>query len=104
MLYSLDLRSSGIIPIVSNRYLEVTFRNGRPVAAYLYLPRNSGDVSVRTEKCGEGLLIDFAADERPIGIEITAPTRISLDAMNRVLATLHQDPATQQELAPVAAA
>jgi hypothetical protein len=24
-------------------YLEVTFRNGRPLAAYLYLPRSPGD-------------------------------------------------------------
>jgi uncharacterized protein YuzE len=89
---------------MSKRYLEVTFRNGKPLAAYLYLPRNPGDVSIRTEKRDEGLLIDFTADGRPIGIEITAPTRLSLDAMNRVLATLHQDPATPQELAPVAAA
>jgi hypothetical protein len=89
---------------MSNRYLEVTFRNGKPLAAYLYLPRNSGDVSVRTEKRGEGLLIDFAADGRPIGIEITAPTRVSLDALNSVLAAVHQDPATPEELAPLAAA
>ncbi len=87
-----------------NRYLEVTFRNGKPLAAYLYLPRNSGDVSVRTEKRDEGLLIDFAADGRPIGIEITAPTRVSLAALNSVLVAVHQDPATPEELAPLAAA
>ncbi len=89
---------------MSNRYLEVTFRNGKPLAAYLYLPRNSGDVSVRTEKRDEGLLIDFAADGCPIGIEITAPTRVSLDALNSVLTAVHQDPATPEELAPLAAA
>lgn len=104
MLYSLALRSSGMILIVSNRYLEITFHNGKPLAAYLYLPRNPGDVSIRTEKRKEGLLIDFAADGRPIGIEITAPTRMSLDVMNRVLAALHQDPATPEELPPPAAA
>jgi hypothetical protein len=49
---------------MNHRYLEVTFRNGKVLAAYLYLPRNPGDVSVRTVRYGEGLLIDFAADGR----------------------------------------
>ena len=86
------------------RYLEVTFRNGKPLAAYLYLPRNPGDTSVRTVRHGEGLLIDFAADGRAIGIEITAPTKVSLDALNRALAAVHQDPATPDDLRPLAAA
>jgi uncharacterized protein YuzE len=87
-----------------NRYLEITFRNGKPLAAYLYLPRRAGDTSARTARCEEGLLIDFAADGRAIGIEITAPTKVSLAAMNRVLAEAHQEPLTAEELGPLAAA
>lgn len=87
-----------------HRYLEVTFRNGKPLAAYLYLPRNPGDASVRTVSQGEGLLIDFAADGRAIGIEITAPSRVSLETLNRALATVNQAPATADELSPLAAA
>ncbi|HEY3246380.1 MAG TPA: DUF2283 domain-containing protein [Phycisphaerae bacterium] len=83
-------------------YLEVTFRKGKPLAAYLYLPRREGDVSVRTERAETGLLIDYAADGRPIGIEITAPSRVSLESLNRVLAAARQAPATPIDLAPLA--
>ena len=44
---------------MKQRYLEVTFRNGKAIAAYLYLPRKAGDVSERTEKREGGLLIDM---------------------------------------------
>jgi hypothetical protein len=56
-----------------DRYLEVTYRKGRPFAAYLYLPRPEGAKSARTEAVGEGLVIDLAGDGSPIGLEITAP-------------------------------
>ena len=90
--------------MMKHRYLEVTFRNGKPVAAYLYLPRNAADRSVRTERHEQGLLIDFTADGRAIGIEITAPTKLSVAALNRALAAVNQEPATAEELGPVAAA
>ena len=89
---------------MNHRYLEVTFRNGRPVAAYLYLPRNADDRSARTERREGGLLIDFTADGRAIGIEISAPESLSLAALNLALADLNEEPATVQELAPLAAA
>ncbi len=89
---------------MKNRYLEVTFRNGKPLAAYLYLPRRPGDQYVRTERQDQGLLIDFSSDGRPIGIEITAPQQLTLDVFNRVLAAIDQTPATGDELAPLAAA
>ncbi len=89
---------------MKQRYLEVTFRNGKPLAAYLYLGRNAGDASVRTVRDGEGLLIDFAADGRAIGIEIAAPSRVSLDTLNHALAAVNQEPATADELGPLAAA
>ena len=89
---------------MKDRYLEVTFRNGKLIAAYLYLPRRPGDVSVRTERQPDGLLIDFAADNRAIGIEIASPSRVSLDAINMALDYVHQEPATPEELAPLAAA
>ena len=89
---------------MKHRYLEVTFRNGKPVAAYFYLPRNPGDTSTRTERRDGGLLIDYSIDGRPIGIEITAPAHLSLDALNQVLTSLHFQPAARQEVAPLAAA
>jgi uncharacterized protein YuzE len=85
------------------RYLEVTFRNGKPLAGYLYLPRRSDDRSARTLPADAGLLIDFAADGRAIGIEITNPALVTLDAINRALAIAHADPATRDEIKPLAA-
>ena len=89
---------------MKHRYLEVTYRNGKPIAAYFYLARESEDASARTERREEGLLVDFAADGRAIGIEITSPGSLSLAALNRALAALNQEPATPDELAPLAAA
>ncbi len=54
-------------------YLEVTFRHGRVVAAYYYLPRPPGQKSYRTEEIQPGILVDYSRGGRPIGIEITAP-------------------------------
>jgi uncharacterized protein YuzE len=87
-----------------HRYLEVTFRDGRPVAGYLYLARKPGDTSARTERRDAGLLLDFAADGRPIGIEITAPSKLSLATLNQVLAEINEEPVDQAELSPLIAA
>ena len=89
---------------MKHSYLEVTFRKGRPLAAYYYLPRRDGDRSVRTERVGGGLVIDFAPDGRPIGIEITAPSRLVLGELNQALSDLGQNPVAREDLAPLAAA
>ena len=85
-------------------YLEVTFRYGRPIAAYYYLPRRPGDKSYRTTIGEPGLVIDFNKRGKPIGIEITAPTKVSLPALNRVLRQLGFPAAKRAELAPLRAA
>ena len=89
---------------MNHRYLEVTFRNGKPVAAYFYLPRRISETSARTERHEGGLLVDFSPDGEPIGIEITAPGRFSLNELNRALAAVNQEPANRDELGPLAAA
>ncbi|MCI0411135.1 MAG: DUF2283 domain-containing protein [Acidobacteria bacterium] len=85
-------------------YLEVTFRRGRPMAAYYYLPRRPGQKSVRTRRVEPGMVIDFARGGRPIGIELTAPSRLSVTALNRVLRELGFPPVSRADLAPVLAA
>lgn len=87
-----------------DRYLEVTYRKGKPFAAYLYLPRLEGAESARTEPVGDGLVTDLAGDGSPIGLEITAPGRVSLDSINAVLVRFGQPGLTADELAPLAAA
>jgi len=89
---------------MKHSYLEVTFRRGRPLAAYYYLPRRDGDSSVRTERASGGLVVDFAADGRPIGIEITAPTQLVLGQLNALLQKLGHGPVAREDLAPLAAA
>ena len=85
-------------------YLEVTFRRGRPMAAYYYLPRRPGQKSVRTRRVEPGMVIDFARGGQPIGIELTAPSKLSVAALNRVLRELCLPPVSSADLAPVLAA
>jgi hypothetical protein len=82
-------------------YLEVTYRKGRPVAAYYYLPRREGDRSARSEPVAGGLVVDFTEDGRAIGIEITLTTRLDLQLLNEVLARLGKSPAGADEMAPL---
>ena len=89
---------------MKDSYLEVTFHHGRPMAAYLYLPRQPEERSCRSQRVEPGLVIDFAADGRAIGIEITAPGRVSLADINRVLADQGLSPLTHTDLAPLKAA
>jgi uncharacterized protein YuzE len=63
---------------MNESYLEVTYRHGRPIAAYLYLPRAVRDRSIRTVKAPGGLVIDFARNGKAIGIEITAPSKVTV--------------------------
>lgn len=89
---------------MKDRYLEITFRKGKPVAAYLYLPREPGQKSQRTEKAGNGLLIDYGESGQPIGIEISAPNQISLDVLNETLTKLNVHPIEPSEMSPLLAA
>ncbi len=89
---------------MKDSYLEVTFRHGRPLAAYLYLPRQPTDKSYRTETAAPGLVIDFNRSGKPIGIEITAPANLSAAALNRVLRRLGLPTVTRADLAPLRAA
>jgi uncharacterized protein YuzE len=85
-------------------FLEVTFRRGRALVAYLYLPRDPEEKSVRTRRVEPGLVVDFSESGNPIGIEITAPGQVSLAVINRVLEDLGYPPMTQADLAPLLAA
>jgi len=90
-----------------DRYLNVTFRRGRPLAAYLYLRRRPGVQSARTRPLASGVLADYAADGTLIGIELTAPGRITAEILARIdeaLGAAGQEPLAVQEFAPLTAA
>lgn len=88
----------------ARRYLEVTYGQGKPVAAYLTLPRQPGDRAEETRRFGHGLLVDYAADGRPIGVEITSPSVATLADLNGLLAQLGEPPLGAEEWAPLRAA
>ena len=85
-------------------YLEVTYRHGKALAAYYYLPRGPRDKSYRVSRPASGLVVDYTRSGKPIGIEITAPARASTAALNRLLRQLGFPPASQTELSPLRAA
>jgi hypothetical protein len=89
---------------MTDPYLEVTYRRGRAIAAYLYLPRRGRERSHRTTTPAPGLVVDYTRAGRPIGIEITSPARLSLSTLNRVLRDLGVPPVTRADLAPLRAA
>ncbi len=85
-------------------YLEVTYRVGRPFAAYYYLPRTRPAKSVRTRRVEPGLVIDYSASGQPLGIEIMAPSKLSMAALNRVLKDLGCAPLKREDFSPLRAA
>ena len=89
---------------MKDSYLAVTFRRGRAIAAYLYLPRLAGEKSRRTARVEPGLIIDFAPAGKPIGIEITAPGQVSISTLNKVLRDLGLSELKSEDLAPLCAA
>jgi len=90
---------------MTERSLQITYRKGRAFAAYLYLRHATGERSARTEASADGLLVvDYAADGRPIGVEITAPEAVTLDRLNGLLTGLDQPPLAEQEFRPLTVA
>jgi uncharacterized protein YuzE len=88
---------------MNDRYLEITYRKGKIIAAYLYLPRQPREKVKKTMKAAEGILVDYGKGGRPIGIEITAPQQISRQDINQVIAQLNLPPFAEEELAPLMA-
>lgn len=89
---------------MKERYVEVTFRKGKPLAAYVYLPRPGGTKSAKTVEATPGILVDYADSGEPIGLEITAPDHVTAEHINTVLETLGLSVMTSEELAPLRAA
>ena len=58
--------------------LQITYRSGEPCAAYIDLPRPPGTKVARTEQVHAELVVDYAADGAPLGIEIVSPGAVSI--------------------------
>lgn len=84
--------------------LKVTYRRGRPIAAYVYLPRQLGDRVATTERLDDAILVDRTIDGRAIGIEIIDPSQCGPDRLMDVLRSLGQSGIDRDEFRPLAAA
>lgn len=84
--------------------LKVTYRRGRPIAAYVYLPRQAGDRVATTEQLDAAVMVDRTADGRAIGVEIVDPSQCGPDRLMDVLRSLGQSEVDRDEFLPLAAA
>ena len=90
---------------MTERSLQVTYRRGRPFAAYLHLSHIPGEKSAKTKASADGLLVvDYGATGRPVGVEITAPQAVTLERLNQLLAELGLAPLAEQDYEPLRAA
>lgn len=88
---------------MKSRYLEVTFRKGKPFAAYLYLPRSAGARVARTLDGGHGIRVDLDEHGTPMGLEITAPLAVTAPELNAILVQHGVAALDAEEWAPLAA-
>jgi len=88
---------------MKQRYLEVTFRKGRPLAAYLYLPRAPGARVARTLDGGHGVRVDLDERGAVLGIEITSPGAVTVEELNAILVGHGVTALDAEEWAPLAA-
>jgi hypothetical protein len=87
---------------MSERSIQVTYRKGRPLAAYLHLVQGAGMRSARIEASADGLLVvDFDAAGKPLGVEITAPAVVTLARLNALLESLRQPPLSEEDFKPI---
>jgi uncharacterized protein YuzE len=84
--------------------LQITYRKGRPFAAYIHLDRKPGEKSARTEAISPDLLVDYGADGRALGIEVVTPVAVSLEDLYAVFDKLGIGRPSAAELAPLRAA
>ncbi len=90
---------------MTERSLQVTYRKGHAFAAYLHFSHPTGEKSAKTVASRDGLLVvDYGADGRAIGVEITAPRAVSLELLNMLLAELGEPLLAEHEYTPVRAA
>jgi uncharacterized protein YuzE len=90
---------------MTEQSLQVTYRKGRAFAAYLHLSHETGEKSAKTVASADGLLVvDYAENGQPVGVEITAPQAVPLERLNALLVDLGQLPLAEQDYRPVRAA
>ncbi len=84
--------------------LELTYRDGRPRLGYLYLSEDPNEKSEHSRRVGTAMVIDLNKDGKLIGIELLAPSMVTLEAINGILKEYGMEPLKESDLAPLLAA
>jgi uncharacterized protein YuzE len=79
--------------------VQVTYRRGKPLAAYIYLAGRKGK-SARTEEIRLNLLVDYSQDGSPLGIEVLS-VRVSSDDLYAVFDHLGLNRPDPRALQPI---
>ena len=85
-------------------HLEVTYEDGRPWVAYLYLPRKKNEMRDHCVEVEPDMVLDINEEGKLIGIELLAPQLVTLEAINAVLAEYGLAPLDEAALKPIVAA
>jgi uncharacterized protein YuzE len=85
-------------------HLEVTYEDGRPWVAYLYLPREKNEKTDHSVEVEPDMVLDINKDGKLIGIELLAPQLVTLKAINTVLEEYGFEPLAETVLKPLLAA
>jgi hypothetical protein len=83
------------------RSLQLTFIEGRPIAAYLSLPIDERVDVARTTELSRDLIVDFNHDGAPIGVEIISFGGDVPARLNQLLRELGIPPLSPEELRPL---
>jgi uncharacterized protein YuzE len=84
--------------------VQVTYRKGQPFAAYIYLQRSPGRRCAMTRKVSSEVLIDYAEDGTPLGIEVVSPGHVSLEEIHAAFDLIGLARPDREELGPLQAA
>ncbi len=85
-----------------NSSLQVTYRRGKFMAAYLYLAPKRGQRAAHTSETSNGIIIDSAEDGSILGIEFLSESLIDPRKVNEALAELGAAPIDAEDLQPFA--
>ena len=84
--------------------VQVTYRMGRPFAAYIHLGRRPGERTARSEEISPELIADYSADGRVLGLEVVSPGSTTADEIFAAFDRLGLGRPTAADLGPLVAA
>lgn len=84
--------------------IQVTYRMGEPLAAYIHLGRRPGERAVRSEEVGPEVIADYGADGQVLGLEVVSPGSTTAEDIFAAFDKLGLGRPTAADLRPLVAA